>query len=321
MDPHFHHCHCPCAIPAQQIPVMDEPHHVVCNPVSPCINTHLVTPMSCPQVCPQYNQINMTNQYKSSKIDRLNRISEHLDNISNPNMRTNITSNSSIITNITIDQPNDDIENRIRFLYNRMNTYNQPISEGLDKAKDKLMCLVHYIEQDRQDYINNYDKRKFFINRLEQKINEKLEEYRADLDDMEARLCDKIDKKSELISCEILKEKKDLNESVNSLKYDIENTVPKIISQMNEEQKERIESDNKLMDYLLSEFNEMHNTITNEKNIRKENEEAFKDMIQSVINKVKTDLENEKVQREAAETKLLNLVEETCNKLDNNSYL
>lgn len=249
------------------------------------------------------NQPCSPNYKTNQNLDRLNKISQRLNNI-----------------HLTIENEknfqNEDLETRLQNLEDKINETNDITFKSFTQTKEQLSNLIKLIEEEKQQFEIQYENRMKFISNLENKIMQKFNNENLEIENMEQRLINQIDDKYNILKNELLIEEKNKNDSINNFKLYLETEVPKIIDQMKNEQKERENEDifiNKMID---DEFNKLMNMISSEKNARKETEEAFLDMIKSIINKVKSEMENEKKMREKTEENLLSLLEETCNKLD-----
>ena len=249
------------------------------------------------------NQSCLSNFKVNQNLDRLNKISQKLNNI-----HLNIENDKNL--------KYDEVETRLTNLDERVNEANEATFKTFNQTKEQISNLIQLIEEDRQQFEASYESRMQYISNLEAKIMQKFNNENVERQNMEQRLYNQIDDRFNILRNELAIEEKNSNESIENLKLYLETEVPKIVEQMQNEQRDREEVDNLINKMIDDEYNRLMNMVSNEKSAREETEEAFLDMLRSIINKIKSELENEKKQREATEENLLTLLEETCNKLD-----
>jgi hypothetical protein len=249
------------------------------------------------------NQPCSPNYKTNQNLDRLNKISQRLNNI-----------------HLTIENEknfqNEDLETRLQNLEDKINETNDITFKSFTQTKEQLSNLIKLIEEEKQQFEIQYENRMKFISNLENKIMQKFNNENLERQNMEQRLYNQIDDRFNILKNELAKEERNRNESIENFKFYLETEVPKIVEQMKNEQSDREEGDNTLNKMIDDEFMKLNSLVSSEKQAREETEEAFLDMLRSIINKIKSELENEKKQREATEENLLTLLEETCNKLD-----
>ena len=249
------------------------------------------------------NQSCLSNFKVNQNLDRLNKISQKLNNI-----HLNIENDKNL--------KYDEVETRLTNLDERVNEANEATFKTFNQTKEQISNLIQLIEEDRQQFEASYESRMQYISNLEAKIMQKFNNENVERQNMEQRLYNQIDDRFNILRNELAIEEKNSNESIENLKLYLETEVPKIVEQMQNEQRDREEVDNLINKMIDDEYNRLMNMVSNEKSAREETEQAFLDMLRSIINKIKTEMENEKKNREATEENLLTLLEETCNKLD-----
>ena len=249
------------------------------------------------------NQSCLSNFKVNQNLDRLNKISQKLNNI-----HLNIENDKNL--------KYDEVETRLTNLDERVNEANEATFKTFNQTKEQISNLIQLIEEDRQQFEASYESRMQYISNLEAKIMQKFNNENVERQNMEQRLYNQIDDRFNILRNELAIEEKNSNESIENLKLYLETEVPKIVEQMQNEQRDREEVDNLINKMIDDEYNRLMNMVSNEKSAREETEQAFLDMLRSIINKIKTEMEKEKKNREATEENLLTLLEETCNKLD-----
>ena len=250
------------------------------------------------------NQSCLSNFKVNQNLDRLNKISQKLNNI-----HLNIENDKNL--------KYDEVETRLTNLDERVNEANEATFKTFNQTKEQISNLIQLIEEDRQQFEASYESRMQYISNLEAKIMQKFNNENVERQNMEQRLYNQIDDRFNILRNELAIEEKNSNESIENLKLYLETEVPKIVEQMQNEQRDREEVDNLINKMIDDEYNRLMNMVSNEKSAREETEQAFLDMLRSIINKIKTEMKKKKKNREATEENLLTLLEETCNKLDN----
>ena len=247
-----------------------------------------------------------------SSLERINKINSKLNIIQNTLSQQPPISYSSPNSNIDINN----IEERISSLDQKNFECQELIFQEFSKIKKDITNLLHEIDLERQNYSKYFYQRKIFIQNLEKKLLNQINNEQKELKEMEVRLITQIDKNTNLLKNQLQRENKTKENDVKIFGDFLENEMPKIIKEMKNEANERQNGDIDLSKLIDEGFTKLYSIINEEKLNRENTENSLIDMIKGIMARMRVEIENEKSIRDANEKNLINILEQTIQKLN-----
>ena len=244
-----------------------------------------------------------------SSLDRINQINSKLNNIQNSISKQYISSETpKIISN--------HIEERLSSLEQLNFESQEIIFKELSELKRDISNLLHKIEEEHQNYAKYFSQRKIFLENLEKKLLNEIIKEQNERNEMEERLINQIDKNTNILKNQLIKENKNRKNDINIFGNFLENEMPKIIKEMKNEAEERHNSDINLSKLIDDGFTKLYNIINEEKLNRENTENSLIEMVKSIVARMNAEIENEKNIRDANEKNLIIILEQTIQKLN-----
>ena len=242
-----------------------------------------------------------------SSLDRINQINSKLNSIQNSITRPYISPEAPNISN--------HIEERLSSLEQLNFESQEIIFKEFSELKRDISNLLHKIEEEHQNYAKLFSQRKIFLQNLEKKLLNEIAKEQNERNEMEERLINQIDRNTNLLKNQLLKEDKNRENDIKMFGDFLENEMPKIIIEMKNEAEERHNSDIDLSKLIDDGFTKLYNIINEEKLNRENTENSLIEMVKGIVTRMNVEIENEKSIRDANEKNLINILEQTIQKL------